>query len=167
MTGDLFKAEQSGWRPLADRMRPRNLAEVSGQQHLLAKGKPLARMLSGETLHSAIFWGPPGVGKTTLARLISDVSGAEFIGLSAVMAGVKDIRAAVEQAGSGMRPRGGTVLFLDEVHRFNKSQQDAFLPWVEDGTLIFVGATTENPSFALNNASVSYTHLTLPTIYSV
>jgi putative ATPase len=93
VTGDLFKAEQSGWRPLADRMRPRNLAEVSGQQHLLAKGKPLARMLSGETLHSAIFWGPPGVGKTTLARLISDVSGAEFIGLSAVMAGVKDIRA--------------------------------------------------------------------------
>ena len=155
MTGDLFKAEQSGWRPLADRMRPRNLAEVSGQQHLLAEGKPLARMLSGETLHSAIFWGPPGVGKTTLARLISDVSGAEFIGLSAVMAGVKDIRAAVEQAGSGMRPRGGTVLFLDEVHRFNKSQQDAFLPWVEDGTLIFVGATTENPSFALNNALLS------------
>jgi putative ATPase len=154
MTGDLFGRESSGWRPLADRMRPRTLAEVSGQTHLLAPGKPLARMLAGDTLHSAIFWGPPGVGKTTLARLISEVSGAHFIGLSAVMAGVKDIRAAVEQAGSGMRT-GGTVLFLDEVHRFNKSQQDAFLPWVEDGTLVFVGATTENPSFALNNALLS------------
>ncbi len=155
MTGDLFASDEAGWRPLADRMRPRSLAEVSGQSHLLGEGKPLARMLGGETLHSAIFWGPPGVGKTTLARLISEVSGADFIGLSAVMAGVKDIRAAVDRATSGMRPKGGTVLFLDEVHRFNKSQQDAFLPWVEDGTLIFVGATTENPSFALNNALLS------------
>ena len=155
MTDELFAAQPSDWQPLANRMRPRSLEEVCGQQHLLAPGKPLARMMTGETLHSVIFWGPPGVGKTTLARLISEVSGAEFIGLSAVMAGVKDIRAAVDRAASGMRSKGGTVLFLDEVHRFNKSQQDAFLPWVEDGTLIFVGATTENPSFALNNALLS------------
>jgi len=156
MTDDLFAPDSdAGWRPLADRMRPKAVAEVSGQQHLLGKGKPLARMLAGETLHSAIFWGPPGVGKTTLARLVAEVSDAEFIGLSAVMAGVKDIREVVDRASSCMRPKGGTVLFLDEVHRFNKSQQDAFLPWVEDGTLIFIGATTENPSFALNNALLS------------
>ena len=143
-------------RPLADRMRPTNVDEFVGQEHLLAPGKPLRRMLEGGHLHSMIFWGPPGSGKTTLAKLIAARCEAEFIALSAVMAGVKDIRAAVEQAQKTRASTGRrTVLFLDEVHRFNKAQQDAFLPWVEDGTLVFVGATTENPSFELNNALLS------------
>jgi putative ATPase len=143
-------------RPLADRMRPANLDEFVGQEHLLAPGKPLRRMLDGGHLHSMILWGPPGSGKTTLARLIAARCQAEFIALSAVMAGVKDIRAAVERAQETRTASGRrTVLFLDEVHRFNKAQQDAFLPWVEDGTLVFVGATTENPSFELNNALLS------------
>jgi putative ATPase len=143
-------------RPLADRMRPRSLDDYVGQTHLLGPGKPLRRMLEGGHLHSMILWGPPGTGKTTLARLVADTCNAEFIALSAVLAGVKDIRAAAEQARE-VRERSGrrTVLFLDEVHRFNKSQQDAFLPWVEDGTLVFIGATTENPSFELNNALLS------------
>ena len=142
-------------RPLADRMRPRALVEFVGQVHLLADGRPLASAVAGDSLHSMVLWGPPGSGKTTLARLIASRYDAEFIGLSAVLAGVKDVRAAVDQAqrlkGLGRR----TVLFLDEVHRFNKSQQDAFLPWVEDGTLTFIGATTENPSFELNSALLS------------
>jgi putative ATPase len=140
-------------RPLADRMRPISLDDVVGQTHLLGHGKPLARLVSGEALHSAILWGPPGTGKTTLARLVARGANARFISLSAVMAGVKDIRSAVAAARS--HPQQATVLFLDEVHRFNKSQQDAFLPFVEDGTLTFIGATTENPSFALNNALLS------------
>ncbi|MFT3807359.1 replication-associated recombination protein A [Arenimonas sp.] len=143
-------------RPLADRLRPQALEEVVGQEHLLGPGKPLRRMLEGQHLHSMILWGPPGTGKTTLARLIAQRCDAEFMMLSAVMAGVKDIRAAVEQA-QLVRQQSGqrTLLFLDEVHRFNKSQQDAFLPWVEDGTVTFIGATTENPSFELNNALLS------------
>jgi len=143
-------------RPLADRMRPQALADYVGQSHLLDPGKPLRRMLEGRHLHSMILWGPPGTGKTTLARLIALMCDADFIALSAVMAGVKDIRAAAEQA-KNQRDQSGrrTVLFLDEVHRFNKAQQDAFLPWVEDGTLVFIGATTENPSFELNNALLS------------
>jgi putative ATPase len=137
-------------------MRPQSLDEFVGQEHLLAKGKPLREAIEAGQLHSMIFWGPPGTGKTTLARLIARRSGAQFIALSAVMAGVKDIRAAVEsaraaRAGTQMR----TVLFLDEVHRFNKAQQDTFLPFVEDGTLTFIGATTENPSFELVNALLS------------
>lgn len=143
-------------RPLADRLRPAALEEFVGQSHLLGEGKPLRRMLEGGHLHSMILWGPPGTGKTTLARLVAKTCDAEFIALSAVMAGVKDIRAATERA-QAVREESGrrTVLFLDEVHRFNKAQQDAFLPWVENGTLVFIGATTENPSFELNNALLS------------
>ncbi len=153
---DLFAADDSSLRPLADRMRPASLDAYIGQEHLLGEGKPLRRAIESGRLHSMIFWGPPGTGKTTLARLLAGSSGYVFHTLSAVLAGVKDIRAAVERAKQTRAQTGhGTVLFIDEVHRFNKSQQDAFLPHVEDGTLLFVGATTENPSFELNNALLS------------
>ena len=153
---DLFATEASSDRPLADRMRPASLDEFSGQRHLLDDGKPLRRAIGQGRAHSMIFWGPPGTGKTTLARMIATTTDSHFIALSAVMAGVKDIRAAVAEAEQQRQVRDrGTVLFLDEVHRFNKSQQDAFLPFVEDGTLTFIGATTENPSFELNNALLS------------
>ena len=151
-----MSATEQAYRPLADRMRPRSLDEFIGQAHLLGPGKPLRLALESGRLHSMIFWGPPGTGKTTLARLLAHTAGAEFITLSAVLAGVKDIRQAVEQARLVREAQGrGTILFVDEVHRFNKAQQDAFLPHVEDGTLVFVGATTENPSFELNNALLS------------
>lgn len=137
-------------------MRPRTLDGYAGQSHLLAVDKPLRRAIEEEHLHSMLFWGPPGTGKTTLARLISNYWGAEFLTLSAVLAGVKDIRAAVETAQKNHEQFGkATVLFVDEVHRFNKAQQDAFLPHIESGVLIFIGATTENPSFELNNALLS------------
>ena len=153
---DLFSRDDGAPRPLADRMRPSTLDEFIGQRHLLAEGKPLRRAIESGRLHSMIFWGPPGTGKTTLARLLAGRSGFAFETLSAVLAGVKDIRAAVDLAHRRRSEDGrGTVLFIDEVHRFNKGQQDAFLPHVEDGTLLFVGATTENPSFELNNALLS------------
>ncbi len=137
-------------------MRPRTLDEICGQSHLLASGKPLRRAIEGDRPHSMVFWGPPGTGKTTLARLLAAYSGAHFLKLSAVLSGVKDIREAVSEARKIRDLQGrGTILFIDEVHRFNKSQQDAFLPHVEEGTLIFIGATTENPSFELNNALLS------------
>ncbi|HZW23652.1 replication-associated recombination protein A [Noviherbaspirillum sp.] len=142
--------------PLAERLRPQSLDEVIGQQHLLGPGKPLRVAFESGEPHSMILWGPPGVGKTTLARLMADSFNAEFIALSAVLSGVKDIREAVEhaqivRANSGRR----TILFVDEVHRFNKSQQDAFLPHVESGLFTFIGATTENPSFEVNSALLS------------
>ena len=147
MTADL--------RPLADRMRPRCLAEFTGQAQILAPGKPLRQAIEAGHLHSFILWGPPGTGKTTLARLVAASVEAQFLALSAVMAGVKDIRAAVDQARQAREHGRRTVLFLDEVHRFNKSQQDTFLPYVEDGTLTFIGATTENPSFEVVSALLS------------
>jgi len=142
--------------PLADRMRPRTLDEFMGQMQVLGSGKPLRAAIELGSIHSLILWGPPGTGKTTLAKLVAQASGAQFIGLSAVMAGVKDVRAAVERAQTERASSGrATVLFLDEVHRFSKSQQDTFLPYLEDGTLIFIGATTENPSFEVVSALLS------------
>jgi len=142
-------------RPLADRMRPQSIDEFAGQRHLLAPGRALRVALERGQLHSMILWGPPGTGKTTLARLFARVVDAEFLALSAVMAGVKDIRAAVEEARRFREQGRATVLFLDEVHRFNKAQQDLFLPYVEDGTIVFIGATTENPSFEVVSALLS------------
>ena len=155
VSADLFSTRATGV-PLAERLRPQKLDDVIGQRHLLGPGKPLAVAFASGKLHSMILWGPPGVGKTTLARLMADAFHAEFIAISAVLAGVKDIREAVARA-EVTRAQSGrpTILFVDEVHRFNKAQQDAFLPFVEQGLITFIGATTENPSFEVNGALLS------------
>ena len=150
LTADLFSGEPAQV-PLAERLRPKSLAEVVGQAALLGEGKPLRVAAESGQLHSMILWGPPGVGKTTLARLLVQASGLPFIAISAVLGGVKDIREAVEQA----KVHGRAAVFVDEVHRFNKAQQDAFLPHVESGLFVFIGATTENPSFEVNSALLS------------
>ena len=149
-------AKRTSTAPLADRLRPKTIAEIVGQRHMLGDGKALANAIKAGVAHSMIFWGPPGVGKTTLARLLADAFDAEMIGLSAVMAGIKDIREAVERAQMTRDQfNRRTIMFVDEVHRFNKSQQDAFLPHVESGLFTFIGATTENPSFEVNSALLS------------
>jgi len=154
-TGSLFDASIPA-APLAERLRPKHIDEVIGQSHLLGVGKPLRLAFESGKLHSMILWGPPGVGKTTLARLMASAFDAEFVPLSAVLSGVKDIRDAIAQAQQVLQQHGRhTILFVDEVHRFNKSQQDAFLPYVEQGLVTFIGATTENPSFEVNSALLS------------
>jgi putative ATPase len=154
LANDLFHAHRAV--PLAEALRPKTLDEVVGQAHLLGQGKPLRLAFEAKKLHSLILWGPPGVGKTTIARLLADAFDAEFIALSAVFSGVKDIRDAVARAEAVQAQYGRpTILFIDEVHRFNKAQQDAFLPYVENGLLTLVGATTENPSFEVNSALLS------------
>ena len=154
MQSGLFDSA-SGYEPLASRVRPQTLDGYAGQDHLLGSGKPLRKVIETGHLHSMIFWGPPGVGKTTLARILAHYADAEFLSVSAVMNGVKEIRETIEQAQQYRANGKKTILFVDEVHRFNKSQQDAFLPYVENGLFIFIGATTENPSFELNRALLS------------
>src|SRR4051812_24831609 len=153
---DLFTASGEVHVPLAEKLRPKSVEEMVGQRHLLGEGKPLNVALRAGRPHSMIFWGPPGVGKTTLARLMAQAFNADFIAISAVLAGVKEIREAVERARLARGQFGrATIIFVDEVHRFNKAQQDAFLPHVESGLLTFIGATTENPSFEVIGALLS------------
>ena len=155
MSNFSFDFNENDFRPLAARMRPTTLTQYCGQSHLLGEGKPLRKAIEAGYVHSMIFWGPPGTGKTTLAEIIAQRINAEVERISAVTSGIKEIREAIEKAKQNKLAGLRTILFVDEVHRFNKSQQDAFLPHIEDGTIIFIGATTENPSFELNNALLS------------
>ncbi|MCK5042053.1 MAG: AAA family ATPase, partial [Sphingomonadales bacterium] len=147
--------EKSAPHPLADRLRPASLGEVVGQDHLLGDEGALGRMVAADRLTSLVFWGPPGTGKTTMARLLADVGKLNFVQISAIFSGVADLRKVFDEAKKRRQHGEGTLLFVDEIHRFNKSQQDGFLPHVEDGTIVLVGATTENPSFELNAALLS------------
>ncbi len=151
--GTLF--ENRAEQPLAERLRPQTLEEYCGQKHLLGEGKVLRRLIEGDKIGSMIFWGPPGVGKTTLARIIANRTRAKFIDFSAVTSGIKEIKQVMEQAEKNRLFGEKTILFVDEIHRFNKAQQDAFLPFVERGSIILIGATTENPSFEVNGALLS------------
>ncbi len=151
----LFGGNDQDFAPLADRIRPNKISDVVGQSHLLGENKPLTMAFSAQKPHSMIFWGPPGVGKTTLARLLAEVYDCAYIALSAVFSGVKEIREAIEEAKNYQLQGRQTILFIDEIHRFNKSQQDALLPYIESGLVVFVGATTENPSFEINRALLS------------
>ena len=146
---------QEAYNPLASRMRPEDLDEFVGQEHLLGKGKVLRQLIEQDRVSSMIFWGPPGVGKTTLARIIANRTRAEFINFSAVTSGIKEIKEVMAQAENSRRMGIRTLVFVDEIHRFNKAQQDAFLPYVEKGSIILIGATTENPSFEINGALLS------------
>ena len=150
---NMFEKESN--QPLAARLRPRNLDEFVGQKHLLGEGKVLRRLIENDNIGSMIFWGPPGVGKTTLARIIANMTKAQFVDFSAVTGGIKEIKQVMEQAERNRRFGDRTILFVDEIHRFNKAQQDAFLPYVEKGSIILIGATTENPSFEVNGALLS------------
>ena len=152
---NLFEEEKNTYRPLADKMRPTNLDEFFGQENLVGKGAPIREMINNDNISSMIFWGPPGTGKTTLAKIIANETNSSFYELSAVTSGVKDIKEIVELANYNKLEGKRTILFVDEIHRFNKAQQDAFLPHVESGSIILIGATTENPSFEVNSALLS------------